>query len=516
MSKYKTAQEKLDYVNSEETQRRLESLMTDSALAAQPDTNQLNPWQDNQQALTGNISSFDAMGLQLMTLVNEGIFRDNPPSPTTKAFIQKFIENSIGNSQLNAFLNQDAIKGFGYADYLTKSTAVNDIAYFSYKTRNLAKMEDALQKLQNVHEAVLAGKPIDDKDKLTLKEFAVVSELAKTLPILEQLHKSGLIEGNEKLEKMYKNAARAKELISHIEMESTKDLQKSGPGVLVLDNTQKKSHIFGKALAFVEKIVAKFSSHGHASMLHFNSKGKAKRSHINPQLLHDDFDINKQLYSNMYKVDPIALIPKEKHQLLEQVYGKNWQAEVANKFQAIENQIHGNLHDRFGGLSASGNKDQYLAGLANLIPFGHKKMSANDFGELHKKVMEGGFAKGSKMLCSEFCATTIAASIVELDKQIKEDIRKSKVGKLTGVDLDKETIVKVPFGKHENLHKMHPDRLLKVLKSHNCVQPVVTTATKYVTDKAVKIGKALKEKTKTKKPPVKTDKGKKQSSSLSI
>ncbi len=218
----------------------------------------------------------------------------------------------------------------------------------------------------------------------------------------------------------------------------------------------------------------------------------------------------------MYKVDPIALIPKEKHQLLEQVYGKNWQAEVANKFQAIENQIHGNLHDRFGGLSASGNKDQYLAGLANLIPFGHKKMSANDFGELHKKVMEGGFAKGSKMLCSEFCATTIAASIVELDKQIKEDIRKSKVGKLTGVDLDKETIVKVPFGKHENLHKMHPDRLLKVLKSHNCVQPVVTTATKYVTDKAVKIGKALKEKTKTKKPPVKTDKGKKQSSSLSI
>ena len=87
--------------------------------------------------------------------------------------------------------------------------------------------------------------------------------------------------------------------------------------------------------------------------------------------------------------------------------------------------------------------------------------------------MTGEYAKqeNPKMLCSEFCATTIAVSLVELDKQIKEDISKKKVSKITGVDLEKP-IVKIPFGKHENLHKMHPDRLLKVLKSHNCVEAV--------------------------------------------
>jgi hypothetical protein len=328
---------------------------------------------------------------------------------------------------------------------------------------------------------------------MTLKEFAVVSDLAKTLPMLEQLNTSGFIEGNEKLEKMYKNAAKAKEIVSHLEQESAKDLQKVGPGVLVLDNTTKKSNVIGKVLGFVEKVITLFSGHGHASMLHYNQAGKAQRSHINPQLLKDDFDINKQLYSNMYKVDPIALIPKEQHQLLQQVYGDNWKSEIVNKFKTIENELHTNASDKFGHLSASEGREQYLAGLANIVPFGHKQLKANDFNELHNKVMTGEYAKqeNPKMLCSEFCATTIAVSLVELDKQIKEDISKKKVSKITGVDLEKP-IVKIPFGKHENLHKMHPDRLLKVLKSHNCVEAVTTKAADYIKEAAAKIAKSAK------------------------
>ncbi len=498
MSKFKNVEDKRNYIESTEVQKEISQLLNNSDYSKQPDEDQLNPWKDHRQSLKGEISKLDAMGLQISSLMYEGAFsKDNPPSKETKELMQKFFENAVGNTNLNSFLNQDGVKAdISYAGYLTKSTAINQIAYFSFKTRNLDKMEHVLEKLDKVHQAAISGKPLDVKDKITLKEFAVASDLAKTLPLLEEMNKSGFIEGNEKLEKMYKNASKAKEIISHLEKENTKELQNVGPGVIVLDNTFKKSNILNKVMSFVDKVITLFSSHGHASMLHFNQADKAQRSHINPNLQHDDFDINKQLYSNMYKVDPVALIPKENHILLKQVYGENWKQEVANKFKMIENEIHTKAHDKFGNLSASSEKEQHLAGLANVIPFGHKQLKSNDFKELHNKVMSGGYAKekDSNMLCSEFCATTIVASIVELDKQIKEDLGKSKLGKQIGVDLTKD-IVQVPFGKHENLHKMHPDRLLKVLKDHNCVEPVITKASsQYIKEEALKIGKVIKQK----------------------
>lgn len=41
-------------------------------------------------------------------------------------------------------------------------------------------------------------------------------------------------------------------------------------------------------------------------------------------------------------------------------------------------------------------------------------------------------------------------------------------------------LVKIPFGDHEDLHKMHPDRLLEELRKANCVQAVTTSTSKYV------------------------------------
>lgn len=115
-------------------------------------------------------------------------------------------------------------------------------------------------------------------------------------------------------------------------------------------------------------------------------------------------------------------------------------------------------------MGASSEKQQYLAGLANIIPFGHKKLNATDYKDMHEKIMGGEFAKqrDTSMLCSEFVATTIAVSVVELDKQIKEDMRKNKGLMQAGVDLNKD-VVQVPFSKHENLHKMYPDRLVSKL-----------------------------------------------------
>lgn len=498
MAPLNTLEEKRNYIDSPENQQIISRLLNDIEYAKQPDDNKLNPWLDFKEGINGTISRFDAMGIQLTSLIDEGAYsEEHLPSKETKALVQQFILDTIGNTKLNAFLSQDIIKSsISYSDYITKGSAINAIAYFIYKTRNLPDVERVLTKLDKVHESIVSDQDIPLKDKITLKEYAIVADLSSTLPILRQLNKGNFIEGNKRLEAMYHHAQKAHNIVSYLEQETTKELKNIGPGVLILDNVLNKSTVMSKLIGLFDKITTLFSSHGHAAMLHFNSVGKAQRSHINPALIHDDFDINKQLYSDMYKIDPIALISKENHLLLQQVYGADWQQEIVNKFKTVENEIHTNVYSKFGRLSASAETDQYFAGLANIIPFGHKQLKTNDFKEIHSKAMTGEYTKerSPKMLCSEFCASTIVTSLVELDKQIKEDMlrwEENKAIKLTGANL-KQDILKIPFGKHENLHKMHPDRLLQVLASHHCVEPVQTTSSKYIQEVAIKIAKDAK------------------------
>ena len=415
--KFKNDEDKLNYLRSEQYQERVNRILNDKEYAAAPDDDPTNPWKSGAQYFEGQISNEDAIGLQLVSLSNGSVFNEqNPPSQQQKLLVQNFLERSIGNSELNKFLNQDSVKQTDYYSSLTKSTAVNQLAYFSYKTRNIKEMGSALEKLDSLHNAIHEGSDVREQDKITLKEFAAVSELSKTLPFLESLNKSGFIEGNDKLTAMYNQAKKANDIVSSMEEQMTSDLKKAGPGVVIVDSTTKKSKILGKMLGLFEKIAKLFSKHGHASMLHFSKDGQAQRSHINPQLVQDKFDITKQLYGDMHKVDPVKLILEDRHAMLEQVYGKEWKQVVATKFKNIESELHNDARTKFGPIGASSEKQQYLAGLANVVPFGHKKLSATDYKDMHEKIMSGEFAKqrDTNMLCSEFVATTIAVSVVEL------------------------------------------------------------------------------------------------------
>ncbi len=472
----KTIKDKANYIKSSDFQKMLDELSSNPAFAQQLDDNLNNPWADNRDILKGNISRIDAMGLQLTGYIREL----SPPmadlSQGTKKVVQKFFENAIGNNQLNSFLKQNNVREINHSDYFTNPDTIKEVAYFAYKTRNLNKVEGALDKLTKVHESALAGVPILNDNKLTLKEFAIVSDLAKTFNMLEKLNKAGFIEGSEKLEKIYQSAKKAQEIIANLEKETNKDLQNAGPGILVLDHTVKKSHVTSSVLKFFERVVNLFVKHGHASMLYSTSEGEVQQSHLlRGGVKKHDFDINKQLYANMYQIDPIALISDKNRQLLGEKYGENWQEKILNKFKIIENDLHTQSHVNFSGLTARNASTGIKAGLADLVPFGHKKFKANDFEELHRKVVDGKGVNRQDMLCSAFTAITIATSMVELNKQIQQDTG------LTG------EVVKVPFGKHENLGKMHPDRLESVLRSFNCIKPVITKSADYIKEEAMKI-----------------------------
>ena len=256
---------------------------------------------------------------------------------------------------------------------------------------------------------------------------------------------------------------------SLLEQASNQNVQQLGPGILVLSNTRKAMDL-GKVIPF-NGIVRMYliTRYKHAAMLDL-SQNQAMLSDVTSMGFGpDQFGIIKQLSSDMYQIDPVALIPKEHHQLLQQVYGENWQSEVAGKFKIIENESYINGATRFSGLVAGVRELENASGIASWIPFGHKKLTPNDFEELHQDIMtRGKYTQRSGILCSSFCAISIATTLVELDKQIQEDIRSSQVK--TG-QKHALNIVTIPFGKHEDLYKMHPERLLEVLKSYNCVTP---------------------------------------------
>lgn len=362
----------------------------------------------------GDISQKNAQGLRLFgRMLQSG---GATLSETEKTDVRGFFEGAIGNTGLNKFLGQSALKRDPKTPTdLTKGEmeAVKKVSYFSFKTRNLKRVEKALEKLDNIHKSVTEGKEVLPEDRLTLREFAMVSDLVKISPLMNKLEKDGITKGSETLTRLHASATKAKTLTDTLEQTTNKELQDMGAGVLVLDHSFKKTTALDRVWGFFDKIRALFCKHGHASMLHIDPKTQdAQRSHIDPEYGKERFDIVKQVYADMYKIDPIALIPKDMHQVLEQTYGKSWKEQVTQKFKAVDTDLH---TKNFSNLAANSPTPQYFAGLADIIPFGHKKFAANDWKKLHNDMMEGKQKADESMLCSEFSAVMIAVSIVELN-----------------------------------------------------------------------------------------------------
>ena len=395
--------------------------------------------------------------------------------------VQSFLESAIGNIHLNSFLRSDKANELDIHPALKQG-----LMYISYKTRNinLDEAEEIIQKMNRAQEAVKAGKPIADEDKVTLKEFAIILDVAKTTTFLNVLDRAGFIQGNKKLEQLHKIAAEGEKLITGLEKEIERELTTVGPGTILFENTEKSSTLKRVALTFAKKAMTYFTKHEHTSVLHVENN-KPVTSEITHAYKPKSFDVDiaDHLKADTYKIDLSALVPKEQHELMESTYGKSWKEIITTKYKLIENDIHGSkTQSRFGDLRAAsgGGITQVKAGLANLVPFGHKQVKENDFEEIHRKVMSNHYATHAHptMLCSEFSGVTTIAALVELNKQIKQDIgaKKDELGMVRSVP---ETVVKIPFGKHENLHKLHPSRLLKVLQEHGCVEKVKVKTDEY-------------------------------------
>lgn len=386
-------------------------------------------------------------------------------TPIERKIIQDFLKSVRGDMEFNRELKQLASMSlFGTG---INGGLLGSLITYTYKTRHLDNFYKAFGKLKHIHKRILNGLHINEQNKITLAEYSNIYDISKMKPIMEYFFQIGLFEGDDELTEFYNQTCDSALIIEKMEQDYRAN-HLDNPGNIVFDNTKKKSLILGKCLSFFENLIRKLiTKHGHASKIYTNNTTTI--SHINPGPIEGDFSMRDYLYSDIYQIDISTLIPVKQKSKLELAFGRNWQEVINGIYKDIEREIHDGTVRKFSSLSASPTSEQYKTGLASLMPFGlgHKQFSKNDFHKIHEQVFGTFYRQGHHhLLCSEFVAHTTIAALVELNNRLTTKLSEK------GIVAEPGEIVKIPIGKHENLHRMHPDRLLAVLKKTNCIRKV--------------------------------------------
>lgn len=105
---------------------------------------------------------------------------------------------------------------------------------------------------------------------------------------------------------------------------------------------------------------------------------------------------------------------------------------------------------------------------------GHTKLGhKNDFRKISNE-MFNPTENNKKMICSEFGAVTIAASIDQLNRIVSQDLQAK------GLITSEQEIFKNPIPKNERINKIHPGRLVHLLKKAGAVEVRNETVDQYV------------------------------------
>ncbi len=212
-----------------------------------------------------------------------------------------------------------------------------------------------------------------------------------------------------------------------------------------------------------------------------NDAAKAKISHVwATYKLEDQSKYNYVMYQETFRVLPDNLIsPKFRKQLLESLGITD--GELRNHLQSMYKNITQDLHkiENFQNktLENETNK-QKMAGVADFIPFGHKGLKSNRKWaekalENKKDIAEHLVGKDKKgnsknIICSEFTAKMTLLALVELEQQLVTKIQE----KTPDFKIKTGELIKIPFNEFEDLSKVHPARLIKILQKANAIEKI--------------------------------------------
>lgn len=398
-----------------------------------------------------------------------------------KIRVQGMLSGLIGNMNTNKAFG--VLSSFSASDTGIPGLTAIALKDLSYRTRNLSKIEPDLDRIFSDFKAAREGtKILGESEKISLKQFGILYDLANLNKLMEQYNTLGLIEGNQRLEKLYNQTQQAATMISHLDKSFDTEFRMP-TGAVVFDNTKYKAEVYGNGLGVFENIVGScVTKFGHASKgIATERKGVPENrvSHINPNYVEDKFTLRNFLYSDVYKIKIENLIDKKTQVLLETHLGKDWLVQLQTKYADIEREIHDDsqLHSH---IATEGGNKRFAQVATTTLRGGHKNFFIND--HRNAAVRDDVFGRGewkqegrpdvSKMLCSEFVGKTVIAAVHELNDVAKEMLKAKGIPAREIPD----TIIKSPISERETLYLLTPERLLTAMQENGSVEKVGSPA----------------------------------------
>lgn len=402
---------------------------------------------------TNGLTKRQAFGLKLF---KEAYNEHRVLPDIQKQFVQEFLVSSLGNMKLNGILSDED----------------KDLKYLTFKARNPEIFLNAVDKLIALQNKVGHNENISEEDKLNFREYGILMSYVDLEGMFKLLHERGLLAGNKKLTDLYEKIKVCAPVIKDInktieEQAGTKGIES---GDLFLYNIKRKTNFLNGELTARLNFSLQITEHLHTTKL-VHKKGSGKPfsvSHIKSSAagaLTEEFDIKTYLYADLYKINIIPLINADVVDKLKNKYVNDYEGQLNNLYRDIEFDLHKDAKASFSTSVLRHDIEYLTTWIAELIGYlGHNKLSSEGLDAVHKDIMNGAKEK-NKMLCSEFAARTTVAAFIELNNRLKADL---------GIE---EDVIKMPFNEKERFSKVHPDRLLKILKDAGCLEEIERTET---------------------------------------
>lgn len=394
--------------------------------------------------------------------------------PLSDCDIQGMLEWAIGNDAFNQALATCA-SDEELNQYINPYT-IPMLRALSYKTRFLDKITKEFDQIYENFKAVQEqGKVLRPKEKISLKQYGILYDIARLNSTLNQLHHMGLINGNEALTSLYEKKEKAAEMIKFFD-DTFENKVTSSAGKIVSHSVGRKARLCDSKRSFMDKLVHFLVKFKHTAYGIKSDKAHRKNiqlSHIDPDYRQEQLTFKQALYSEVHELQLENLISDTARETLQAHYGDNWLQIVENKYRTIERRIHDNRMMGYEHIEADVPPLKlfkiftvWLQG-GNRTWFGHHHSNE----DVRDKILGQGKWERSAgdepatLMCSEFVGMTLIASIQMLNDELKQEIDPNGTQALPD-------LLKSPLSKREKLHLLTPSRLLVALEKRGVVKKI--------------------------------------------
>lgn len=322
---------------------------------------------------------------------------------------------------------------------------------------------------------------LKENEKITLEEFGSMDRLralseSKLYTVLNKCAgKFELKQVAELLKRIKETKLFSTNIVETAQRTTTVDVQS---GDILMDHGTKFNKLYSSMNRGLKARLKQWiTPYSHAAVGIAKPTGGMSISHVwgEYSLVLKASMLENALYQETFRVLPDMLVaPNLKKLLLECLDIP--ESELRKYLQKQYNDITNSLHkaENFEGATLYNSEEKRTrAGVADFIPSGHKGKKSNfewadetlkDTKTLGQKLV----GAGENIICSEFTAKMTVLALVALEKELIKQIQEKHPEKTfkTG------ELIKMPFKEFEDLSKVHPARLIKLLQNAKAVEKI--------------------------------------------